>query len=179
MGSESENSELEFTEQEVLGQTTGEIALAGSEQFAWTALRLARQARHRVDILSRDLDPPLYDQLPFLDALRALALRSRYSRIRVLLQNGERVQREGHRLLGLYRKLSSKIELRVVHPDFADHPESFLIADETGYLHRRLHERYEGTADFNDSQRARLLGHFFDTVWQVSEADSQLRALSI
>jgi len=175
----NDENELEFSAQDALGGDAGELALVGSERFAWTALRLVRQARHRVDILSRDLDPPLYDQAPFLDALSELALGSRYSRVRILLQDGERVQRNGHRLIHLYRKLASRIELRLVHPDFAEHPESFLIADQIGYLHRRLHERYEGSANFNDSQRARLLGRFFDEVWEVSEADSQLRALSI
>lgn len=175
----SEESTLELMETQILGESSGEIKLNRIEEFAWSALRLARQAQRSLEVFSFDLDPQLYDQSNFIEAVQQLALRSPKSRVRVLIQDNDRIQREGHRLIELFRRLRSRIEIRIVHADYVDHPENFLLADRTGFLHRRLPDRYQGDAGFNNPRRCDLLGRFFDEVWEKSEPDSELRALHI
>jgi phosphatidylserine/phosphatidylglycerophosphate/cardiolipin synthase-like enzyme len=173
----SDENNLDILDQTTLGESAGEVQLHGREEMAWAALRLTQQAQRTLDIFTHDLDAPLYDRLDFLDALRQFAIRSKNSRVRILLQELETPQRSDHRLILLYRRLPSRFEVRHCHPDHAEHPENFLLADRMGYLHRRFFEEYAGTLDFAGKRRADLLGRFFDEVWDKSEADYILRGI--
>lgn len=162
-----------------LGKTHGRIALHYKEEHRLACQRMAEQAVRRLDILTYDLDPALYDQPPFLEAVKQLALNHRLSLIRILLQDSARVQHHGHRLTELARRLPSKIEIRRPHPDAIDHAENFLIADETGFVHRSLYSQYDGEADFNDRLASRELSRFFIQLWNRSEQETSLRRLSL
>ena len=162
-----------------LGTTSGKSHLNSVEQCQLAAFSLASQATKSIYIFSHDLEPQIYNQIPFLEAIKALAINSRQTHIRVLLQDNEKAQRDGHRLIQLWRRLTSKIEIRRPHPDYIDHPESFLVADETGYLLHRLYTGYEATVDFNSRPEAGKLSGFFDEVWEQSEPDSELRDIHI
>ena len=169
----------EKIEQASLGESGGKIAVHNPEECRLSALQLALQAQNRIEIFSYDLDAPLYNQQSFIEALKQLALRSERSRIRILLQDNGRAQKEGHRLIGLWRRLTSRIELRRPHPDFIDHQENFLLADGQGYLQWDLSHRYEGVVDFHNPLQTRQYTEFFNDVWERSETDSQLRNLHI
>jgi hypothetical protein len=173
----SEGNTLDILDQTTLGISAAEVQLRGREEMAWAAQRLTQQANRTLEIFTRDLDAPLYDRLEFLDALRQFAIRSKNSRVRILLQDLEAPQRGDHRLVLLYRRLPSRFEIRHCHPDHAEHPENFLIADRVGYLHRRAFEDYSGILDFAGKRKADLLGRFFDEVWDKSEADYILRGI--
>jgi hypothetical protein len=166
-------------DQAVLGISSGTILLQGQEACRHAALRLVDQAHRKLQILSYDLDAPIYDQAPFLAAVKNLAIRSRYSQIQILLQTNERVQKEGHRLIELWRRLTSVIEIRRPHPDYIDHPENFLLVDDCGYLQWDLMNRYEGSADFQAKLDTGRYADFFKEVWERSELDSDLRHLHI
>ncbi|WP_428606205.1 acyltransferase [Sedimenticola sp.] len=164
-------------ESQILGESRERIILQGRAQFMQACESMAEQAQHQLDLFTYDLDKPLYDQNGFLDALKHLAIASRGICVRVLLQDSERARREGHRLVDLSRRLTSKIEIRRPHPDYIDHPENFIIADRMGYIRRRVAERYEGEAYFYHPIEAKLLTEFFNEVWERSEQDSTLRRL--
>ncbi len=166
-------------EQATLGQSGGKLLVRNREACRLAALRFAQQAQYRLDIFSYDLDAPLYNQESFIEALRHLAIRGERSRIRILLQDNSLAQKEGHRLITLWRRLPSRIELRRPHPDFIDHQENFLLADGAGYLQWELSHRYEGSADFHAPLQTRQYTEFFNEVWERSETDSQLRDLHI
>jgi len=170
---------LYLLEHYVLGSESGEIVLPDVESCRLAVLRLSIQARRTLDIFSYDLDAAIYDQNPFVEVVKNLAIRSPQTRIRILLQSNERVQQEGHRLIQLWRRLSSKIELRRPQQDYIDHPENFLLADATGYMHLKTFTRHEGVADFNAKLEAGRLGDFFTEVWERSEPESDLRDLHI
>ncbi len=166
-------------EQAVLGVSSGAILLHGQEMCRHAALRLTDQTQRRIEIFSYDLDAPIYNHTAFLIALKNLAVRSRYSQIRILLQTNERVQKEGHRLIELWRRLTSTIEIRRPHVDYLEHTENFLLADNTGYLQWDLYNRYEGSVDFYAKLKAERYSDFFAEVWERSEPDSELRHLHI
>jgi hypothetical protein len=163
----------------VLGETSGKQHLNTVIQCRLAALSLATQTGMSICIFSHDLEPQIYNQTPFLDAVKELAIGSRQGSIRILLQDNEKVQREGHRLVHLWRRLTSKIEIRRPHRDYMDHPESFLVVDQTGYLRHRTYTGYEAIVDFNSRLEAGKLAGFFDEVWEQSEPDSELRGLNI
>lgn len=162
-----------------LGVTDEELRLESSMHNRVAALALAQQAKRTLHIFTRDLDPPVYDQQPLIQALTALATRSRYSRILILAQNTEHAVKDGHRLVELSRRLSSFVELRKPHSDFHEYNQAFLIADEIGLLRRPIADRYNGTLNFKAPLASREYVEFFNQVWERSEADPNLRQLYI
>ncbi|HQU16398.1 MAG: hypothetical protein B7Z66_10275 [Chromatiales bacterium 21-64-14] len=160
-----------------LDATAREIPLALREDSRNAALALVNQARHTLRLFTRDLDPALYDHLPFLEAVRRLATRGRLSGVQIMILEPQRVVRRGHRLVELSRRLTTGIELRRPQPEYRDHTEHFLIADETGLLFRPLEERYEGWASFRAPLAARVWLKFFAEAWSGSEPDPELQRL--
>lgn len=171
------NETEELINQQQLGTTGILLKLTEIAEHQLACLHLAEQAHRTLRIFSYDLDASLFDQQLFIDAVKQLALRGRSSHIQILLQNNERVQKEGHRLVELARKLTSKIEIRHPHSDYIDTTENFIIADTTGYIRRRMHSRYEGEMNFNDPLVTKHLADHFSTIWERSEPDSSLRRL--
>lgn len=163
----------------VLGESRGKISFDGSDALRLAALRMAEQAQHTLKITSRDLDPSLYDNEPFLEAIKNLTLRSRRARLYVLVNNTERAIKNGHRLIELYQRLSTFIEIRVQATRFHDYNQAVLIADETGYIRRRMSDRYEAEADFDAPRIAREMNKEFDEMWAESVTDPNLRRLHI
>lgn len=143
------------------------------------ALAVAGEARRSLVIFTRDLEPAIYDRTEFLDIVRRLAISSRFAGIRILLRDPTRAIKDGHRLVELARRLTSRVEIRRVHSDFSDLTEAFLVADEKAVLYRTLADRNEGIADLHDPVRARDKLRLFDTVWEKSEPEPELRQLGI
>lgn len=163
----------------ILGENSDRLHLEGRSQFQQACEHMAQQASYHIDIFSYDLDKPLYDQVGFIDAIKTLSLHQRGLSVRILIQNSDTVQREGHRLLELARRLTSKIEIKRPHEDYIDHAENFMIADKIGYIRRKTTDRYEGEANFCDRLGSKLLYEFFSTIWERSEPESMLRRLYI
>lgn len=163
----------------MLGATSGLLVPRDRDQCQRIIAHLAGQARRELCLLSRDLDRALYDQAPFLDALRELALRGAQSRIRILLQDPAGVARQGHRILELARRLTSRIELRRPAEEWLNHPENFLLADSGGYVHWELWNRYEASADYQAPLQVRRLRAQFDAIWDTGEPDPELRRLHL
>lgn len=162
-----------------LGETAQTVPIETLADCAEVTLALARQATRSLHIFSRDLDARLYDTEPFLEAVRQLAIRGRFSEIRILVQNTDRAIKYGHRLIELARHLSSYILIRAAHPEFRDYNQAFLVADEVGFLQRGLADRFEGKANFYDPLDARELLRFFTKVWDASSHDPELQRLHI
>ena len=162
-----------------LGESAEPLLLHRLDEARQIALGLVQQASKTVCLFSRELEPRLFDQGPFLDAMRQLALRSQYSEIRILLQNNERVVKRGHRLIEVARRLTSRLHIRQAHNDYVDHAENFLLVDDLGYLHWRMATMPEATADFNHPLQVKQYRKFFDEVWELSEPDPELRGLHI
>jgi hypothetical protein len=173
--SEKDKSEAE----PLLGKSSGIIPLHDAEGFRKVSRHMAEQATRQMDIFTYNLDSRVYDKKPFLRAVKKFALSTGNARIRILLQNNNRVQKEGHRLLDLARRLPSRIEIRRHNPEYIDHGENFMVVDATGYVRRRQHDQYEGEADFNDRHKATSYRDLFSAIWECSEPDSELRIISV
>lgn len=143
------------------------------------ALELAQQAKRTLAILTQDLEPALYNTREFAEAVQQLALRSRYSKIRILVMDPTRAIHDGHRLIELARKLSSFIQIRRLGEDDRQIMEAWLISDETGLLFRPIAERYEGFYDYNDPAQAREKLRGFNEVWERAQIDPELKRLHI
>lgn len=163
----------------VLGQTAGTLDIAEREQLGAVSLALVQQAQRTLDIVSRHLDPLLYDTEPFVAAVRRLVLGSRHARVRLLLLDSRPLVTQNHRLIELALKLSSYIAVRVPAAQHKQFNEALLIADGTGYVHRTFSDRYEADASFADRRVAARLGDRFEELWTRALPDPNFRKLHL
>lgn len=166
-------------EQARLGGTSDLYRLDAVEQARDLTLRMVAQAGRSLDLLTYDLEPALYDQPDFLEAFKRLALKSKVARIRILLQDNSLVRSQGHRLIELAQRLPSTVELRKPDRIFRNHPESFLLVDDCGYLHRRLTGRYQVSACCNDRLQVSQFAELFTEAWENGEPDRELARLHL
>jgi hypothetical protein len=162
-----------------LGTDSDVLTLETSTDSREAALALARQATRSLHIFTYDLEPRVYDNEPFLQAVAALARRSPHSRIQILLQNSQLVVGQGHRLVELGRRLTTYIELRRPVEPHAGLPQTFVLADEVGTLYREISARFEGTLCFNAPRQARELLKLFADAWARGIPDPGLRRLHL
>lgn len=162
-----------------LGETPEPLEVTTTEEAAAVALALARQAARTLDVLSRQMDPRIFDTADFAEAVTRLVLRSRRAQVRILVQDVEPVLRDGHRLVTLSQRLPSFLQIRVPAQEYRTFNQAFIVADGTGYLHRGLADRYEGKASFHAPARARELLRAFQPIWDTAEPDPSFRTLGV
>ena len=160
-----------------LGVSDTEIELLTRAETRHATELMVEQTQDSLEIMSRDLDPVLYDSKPFLNLLSSLCLRQRKARVRLLVADPSTPVKRGHRLIELGRKLSGSIEFRRPHPDYRHYNAAFLVADRCGLIHRSLADRFEGTANFYDPVNAQRKLDFFTEVWERSESHPEFRRL--
>lgn len=137
------------------------------------------QARRTVRILAPDLDTAVLNRRPPLESLRQLA-RSRYSRVRVLLEHSGPAVRAGHGLIELAHRFPSTFELRLLADEDRGRRDAWLVVDDTGLVYRPDFERLtDAHAHIHDVRLAPRLARDFDEWWDRGEADPNLRRLHI
>lgn len=162
-----------------LGETAEEFTLDRSEAVGEISLALATQARRSLDIVSRHLDPALYDTEKFTAAVRELVVDRGRAQVRILILNSAPVITRGHRLVEMAQRLSSFISVRVPAPEHKDFNEAWLVADNTGYVYRRFSDRYDATANFDARRESNNLTNRFEELWNRAQLDPNLRRLHI
>ncbi len=163
-----------------LGESTEDtVKITAREENALAAVELVTQAKRKLSIISQELDPKVYDQPDFLEALRQMALKNRFVEVRILVTEPELIVRRGHKLIDLAGKISSFIELRKVSVRYKTFNEAVLIADEVGYLYRESMERYKGKVNFNSRRESKHLLDVFNEMWETAKPDPNLRKVVI
>ncbi|MGH8468082.1 MAG: hypothetical protein ACREX3_11155 [Gammaproteobacteria bacterium] len=166
-------------QEHTLGRTRVPIKLVTRGDHRQAMLRMVTQSRRTIDIVSRHLDPLIFNERDMVDAFKSLALRSRSVKIRILILDPSPLLHHVHRLVELALRLSSFFELRSPSPEHRSCNESMLIADRKGYVHSPLSDRYEGVANFHAPDVAKELLRRFDDLWQTALPDPNLRRLSL
>lgn len=163
----------------LLGASKGPFELDRIAAIRDFSTLLASQARRELLIFGRTLESRLYDQQPFIAAVRRLALARPTLSTRVLLFDPRAAAESGHRLVDLARQLTSRIAIRRVDDDDRDRLDAFLVADERGYVRRRLADTMEAVVDFNNPLEARQLRTDFNALWERATPDAELRRLHL
>ncbi|MEM7466614.1 MAG: hypothetical protein AAF387_06980 [Pseudomonadota bacterium] len=148
------------------------------ELFEITCNMLGRGSRS-LDIVSRHLDPLIYDQSETIDLIKGIILGNRHAQVRLVVTDLRPVLSRGHRLLDLTHRLSSFIEIRVPGKSHKNFNEALLIADNSAYIYRPFADRYEGEAHYYDRGKARDLSARFDELWEKADIHPGLRRLHI
>ncbi len=163
-----------------LGESLDEVSIVETRKEAYDAiLELTKQSSQKLNIISKDLEPLIYNQSDFLEALKNLALNGRRAQIRILVSDVESILNIDHKILYLSSKLSSFIELRKISPEYKNFNKAILIADEVGYLYRENAKRYEGKINFNSHRECKNLLGIFQEIWEVALINKNLRRIHI
>ncbi len=163
----------------VLGESVDPVAVDGSAENRAAVLAMVAQAQRSLEIVTRDLDAPVYDDAEVVEAIKGLVLGSRQSRVRILINDTTRIVQQGHRLLELVRRLSSFMEMRVPAREHQAYNSAFLVADRTGTVYRSHADRYDGSVCFNDLRGADELIRQFEEMWEVAEVPAALRRFTL
>ena len=169
---------VEF-DKHILAETDRPFQIDTREENCMAVTAMTRQCSRTIEIISRLLDPPIYDSADFIDAVRQLIVNNRKTKIRVIVFEPDTIVKHGHRLLNLAGDLSSFIEIRKAHNQHKDYNESLFIADQVGYVHRSHAERFEASVNFNDLRRSKHLLTQFNEMWEVATQDPNLRRMTI
>ena len=162
-----------------LGHTHDAIAVETRDENRSVTVKMARQCKNSMEIISRSLDPLIYDDQEFLDAVRGIILANHHARIRIIVLNPQVISKHGNRLVNLAMDLSTFIEIRKPGTEYSGFNEALFIADGCGYIHRHKSDRYEGTANFNDLRTSRFLLEHFNEMWNKAQRDTNFRKLHL
>jgi len=165
-----------IAEQRTLGLHGGKFAIT---DFATSANQLITQVNRQLRILSYDLDPEVFDQESFCEALSELARKSRHTEIKILIVNSRRIVANGHRMIELQRRLPTAIALRKVKEDTPSINSNFIIADHVGLICQSIKENEVMWGNFNNKPVAEDHIKQFDDLWHHAQEDSDLKQLSI
>jgi hypothetical protein len=124
-------------------------------------------AQRLLSIYSLDLEPKLYEQGSFLDAVQRFLLSHSFAKIRVLTQRPVPYS-SPHKLAAMRRRLSGHIEIRTVSEEFRTRTSGMLIADSRAIVYRAQVTSWEGVAGFEQPPIARLYLQEFDEMWVAS-----------
>jgi hypothetical protein len=141
------------------------------------SLKVAKSAQRLLSIFTQDLEPLIYGEEPFLEAIKRLVLARSYAKVRVLLADPSRAMVDNNRFLALARRLTSCIDLRAMSPEYPASAGAFIIADDRALVYRLQADRWDGISDMNDPAVVRRYLNFFDEVWQTSMQESQMRQM--
>lgn len=147
--------------------------------FDQLLVELCQSAARQIFILSPHLDNEVFDNAELVEALSALVRSSRQTRVRILISDSRGLVARGHRLLNLARRLPSSVEIQKLaeHPDWKG--QTVIIRDRDGVLYKPGDSDHEGF--YEPDSRASTQQHLelFEELWRHSEADIELRSLSL
>jgi hypothetical protein len=141
------------------------------------SLKVAKSAQRLLSIFTQDLEPLIYGEEPFLEAIKRLVLARSYAKVRVLLADPSRAMVDNNRFLALARRLTSCIDLRSMNQEYPASAGAFIIADDRALVYRLQADRWDGISDMNDPPNARRYLNFFDEVWQTGMQESRMRQM--
>lgn len=153
--------------------------LSSLEEVRSAVVEVTGLANRTLSIFTHDLEPGIYDHDDFLETLKRFILSRGFARVRVLVVDPTRVITTASRFVNMGRRLNSYIEFRNAKDQDAAHPEAFCIADELALVYRPKADRWEGMADTYEPAVARLYLSQFETMWNASEIEPELRRLQI
>lgn len=165
----------------ILGQSDDELTIDSVIENRDISLRLAEQASLSIDIFTQQMDPEIYDNNGFEQAITKLARRHPKTRVRILAQDTRHAAQNGHCLVRIAQTLSSTVSIHLPARHHQGIKSAFMIVDRIGYI-RRIHatdHNYTATVCFDAPRHSQQLADDFDEMWEHSTPDPQTRRLYV
>jgi hypothetical protein len=160
------------------GSSSTMTVLTSLDEMRAAVNRIAASAQRLLSIYTPDLEPDLYDQNEFLDIVKRFVLARNFAKVRVMLRDAGRVQRDSNRFMAMGRRLTSYIEMRAELNAIPQGAVSYIIADDRAVALRTRANAWEGVADFDNRAVARAQLDQFDVLWQAHQPTTTLRVAS-
>src|SRR5690554_92613 len=138
-----------------------------------------QQAQGSLCIYSPDFVPWLYNHSCIQQACSAFLLAHPKNTLRILLRDTSRIARDGHALLALSHRLSSRCSIRKVNNKYDYAEDAWLIADDCGLLARKAQQLHKAVVYYHDPARVQQSQRAFNGMWDVSQTDVNLRSMPI
>ena len=84
-----------------------------------------------------------------------------------------------HGLIKLYQRISSHLEIRLVHQDYQQLNMAWLLSDSLHYLEREAANHYEAELVMDNPHQTNNRVNQFNEIWNKSLPDVRLRRLYI
>lgn len=175
MSTAPENSLANFR----LGETETLFRLESLDEFTHVELALIRQARRELYILTPDLEPERFNDVEFVDVLSAFARRSRYANARILIGDPAIAVRWGHKIVKLFKRIPSRLQIRQIHEDDFKPDEAWIVADQIGLLSRFGTDGFKGTFSAKSIPHAKRASERFEELWERAREVADFRDLHI
>jgi hypothetical protein len=143
------------------------------------AVSLCQSATRYICILSPQLDHAVFDSSTLVDALSALARRSRQTQVRILISDSRPLVTRGHHLLQLARRLPSTIHIRKLteHPQWNN--ETVVLRDRDGVLYKPGGSDHDAFYEPDSRASTSRYLELFDELWRFSVEDEELRSITL
>jgi len=139
------------------------------DELREATVRIASRAERSITILTPDLEPGLYDDEAFLEAVKRLVLARSYSRVRALITDPARSVRTGNKFVALAARLSACIDIRNLHEKYrGDITDAFIIADDSTILYRADGRACDGIMGVHEPLIAKTHLDAFAQPWEDS-----------
>lgn len=142
-------------------------------------LEVIQQSGRTLRLYSTDFEPWLYSRAEVVEACKEFLLAHENNRLQVLLHDSRRLNTEGHLLLPLIERISSRAEIRLVHPEYEIHHGNWLSLDEKALFYCPTPGKFLATLFSNQSARSRPANQKFDAMWAVARPDPDLRRMTL
>ena len=143
------------------------------------ALSLARHSNRTIRIFSEQLDPRIYDNDDFCQAIYNLVIAHPHTKVLILIKETDGVVKHFHRLVEIFYKLTSHIEIRKLTQEIPTIHQEFMSGDVTSLLYLQDPKRYIGYLCLHTPLETKHLNEEFDALWHRSQPDPQIRRLHI
>lgn len=149
--------------------------LAGKLEIKAAIIDATAKADRTLAILTPDLEPEIYDQEDFLEALKRFILSRGFARVRVLITRPSRALKSGNDFVSMARRLNSYIEFRHLLPELGQRDDAFFIADERAIVYRKCADQWDAMSDPCEPAVARYYLDTFDELWHACAPEPELR----
>lgn len=162
-----------------LGEHRQLIHIDGVDAVRSHTLAMLEQAQHSVCIYSYDLEAWLYSHSCIQQTCKKLLIAHPKNTLRILVQDTSSITRQGHALLALCQRLSSRCSIRKVNLDYDYTDDNWLIADQCGLVLRSLKQPRQAMVHYHNPARVLQNQRLFDAMWDVSLTDINLRSMPL
>ncbi len=167
---------IRLSEQRLLGLHGGDFS---SGSLKALLLELIPQINRKLQILHMDYCREIFNDEAIVASISALARKSRYTEVQLLLVDPHELIGGNHRLGRLQRSPSSIIELRQIRAEPHTIKENLIIADGIGMARQSITEPENIIANLNNKPIATDATAFFNELWNRSVENKDLRQLDI
>lgn len=153
--------------------------LDGITDFRTYSKQLITQSRRSIAILTRDLDALVYATPECVQHLSDFVRSSRNAQVQILIKDTQLVIENGHLLVRLAQRLSSKILVRKMTVEPNNKEMGFMLGDTDKLLYKNDDAVHRGFFNSAAVSEAKSLREEFNYLWQYGELEPAFQVLHI